>query len=201
VIVAASTALLRAGLEAVVRQHPSLDFAGTLTLGEVRDGFEEMRADVLLLWLPLLDEEWVGTLSEYTLPVVLLTDHPHPALVVNGFRANLRAVLSPEASEAEIVAAIQSAAVNLLTLQQSLFELFSPDLPRVLPELQEPLSARELEVLGLMSEGLSNKLVAHRLGISDHTVKFHVTSILAKLQAGSRTDAVMQGIRQGLILI
>ena len=53
----------------------------------------------------------------------------------------------------------------------------------------------------MLAEGLSNKLIAHRLGISEHTVKFHVTSIMAKLRAGSRTDAVMQGIRRGLVMI
>ncbi|HCC57899.1 MAG TPA: helix-turn-helix transcriptional regulator [Solibacterales bacterium] len=67
--------------------------------------------------------------------------------------------------------------------------------------LDEPLTPRELEVLGMLAEGLSNKLIAHGLAISEHTVKYHVTSIMAKLHAGSRTDAVMQGIRHGLILI
>ena len=67
--------------------------------------------------------------------------------------------------------------------------------------LDEPLTPRELDVLGLLAEGHSNKLIAQSLGISDHTVKFHVAAIMNKLQAGSRTDAVMQGIRRGLIMI
>ena len=60
---------------------------------------------------------------------------------------------------------------------------------------------QEMEVLGMMAEGLSNKEIAGRLGISDHTVKFHVGSIMAKLQASSRTEAVTQGLRLGLILL
>ena len=64
-----------------------------------------------------------------------------------------------------------------------------------------PLTPRELEVLRLMADGASNKIIAHRLGISDHTVKFHVASILSKLNAGTRTEAVMLGVRQGLVYL
>lgn len=64
-----------------------------------------------------------------------------------------------------------------------------------------PLTPRELEVLRLMADGASNKIIAHRLGISGHTVKFHVTSILSKLHAGSRTEAVTLGVRQGLVYL
>ena len=67
--------------------------------------------------------------------------------------------------------------------------------------MTEPLTPREIEVLGMLAEGHSNKAIAHLLGISDHTVKFHVTSILSKLNAGSRTEAVTLGIRQGVIWI
>ncbi len=64
-----------------------------------------------------------------------------------------------------------------------------------------PLTPRELDVLRLMADGASNKIIAHKLGISDHTVKFHVTSILSKLNAGTRTEAVTLGIRQGLVYL
>jgi DNA-binding NarL/FixJ family response regulator len=67
--------------------------------------------------------------------------------------------------------------------------------------LTTPLTPRELEVLRLMADGASNKIIAHKLGISDHTVKFHVTSILSKLNAGTRTEAVTLGIRQGLVYL
>ena len=65
----------------------------------------------------------------------------------------------------------------------------------------EPLTPRELEVLALMAEGLSNKRIAARLGISDQTVKFHVASIGGKLNAVNRTDAVRRGLRRGLIAL
>jgi DNA-binding NarL/FixJ family response regulator len=65
--------------------------------------------------------------------------------------------------------------------------------------IEEPLTPRELEVLALMAQGLSNKRIAERLAISDQTVKFHVASIGGKLAALNRTDAVRRGLRRGLI--
>jgi len=67
--------------------------------------------------------------------------------------------------------------------------------------VDEPLTTRELEVLALMAQGLSNKQIAARLAISDQTVKFHVASIGGKLNALNRTDAVRRGLRRGLIAL
>jgi DNA-binding NarL/FixJ family response regulator len=66
---------------------------------------------------------------------------------------------------------------------------------------EEPLTAREVQVLGLLAEGLSNKAIASRLGISDQTVKFHVASLFGKLGAVNRTDAVRRGVKRGLIAL
>ena len=68
-------------------------------------------------------------------------------------------------------------------------------------EVAEPLTAREVQVLELLAEGLSNKAVGERLGISDQTVKFHVASISGKLGAANRTDAVRRAVRRGLITL
>ncbi len=68
-------------------------------------------------------------------------------------------------------------------------------------ELPEEITSRETEVLGMLAEGLVNKDIAARLGISEHTVKFHISSILDKLGASTRTEAVTLGIRRGLIPI
>ena len=67
------------------------------------------------------------------------------------------------------------------------------------PEFEEPLTAREVEVLQLLAEGLPNKSIATRLGISDQTVKFHVASICGKLGAANRTQAVRLAVRRGLV--
>jgi len=64
-----------------------------------------------------------------------------------------------------------------------------------------PLTTREIEVLGMLAEGVGNKAIARHLDISEHTVKFHISSIFSKLNASSRTEAVILGARQGLILL
>ena len=69
------------------------------------------------------------------------------------------------------------------------------------PSVDEPLTPREIEVLELLAEGLPNKAIAERLGISDQTVKFHVSSISGKLRAANRTDAVRKAVRRGLITL
>ena len=61
------------------------------------------------------------------------------------------------------------------------------------------LTPREIEVLSRLAEGSPNKIIAHELGISEHTAKFHVAQILSKLQAGSRTEAVTAGLRMGIV--
>jgi DNA-binding NarL/FixJ family response regulator len=73
--------------------------------------------------------------------------------------------------------------------------------PRDDEEISEPLTAREVQVLELLAEGLPNKAVARRLGISDQTVKFHVASLSGKLGAANRTDAVRRAVRRGLIAL
>ena len=67
------------------------------------------------------------------------------------------------------------------------------------PPLVEPLTARELEVLTLLADGLPNKQIARDLGVSDETIKFHLASIFGKLGASNRTDAVRQALRRGLV--
>ncbi len=67
--------------------------------------------------------------------------------------------------------------------------------------LDEPLTPREIDVLELLAEGLPNKAIADRLGISDQTVKFHVASIAGKLGASNRTDAVRRAVRRGLVTL
>jgi DNA-binding CsgD family transcriptional regulator len=68
-------------------------------------------------------------------------------------------------------------------------------------QFREPLTTREIQVLGLLAEGLSNKAIGGRLGISDQTVKFHVASLSGKLGAANRTDAVRRAVRRGLIAL
>jgi NarL family two-component system response regulator YdfI len=150
---------------------------------------------------------WLRDLGTLRLPpgVVMLTDDPRPALGVELLRRGGRAVLPRHASSEEIVAAIDAVAAGLVVLHpEAMTSLRSASRARpgaVAAVADQRLTAREIEILGLIAEGLGNKAIAARLRISDHTVKFHIASIFAKLSAGSRTEAVTIGVRQGLIMI
>ena len=188
--VSSSSAIMRAGLEAWLRASTDIEIAP-----------DAHSADVLLAEVD--GDDPPQQLLETTGPaLVLLTGEHQPPWTAEALRAGARAVLPRDLSPPEILAAVQAAAAGLIVLHPQDLDVLAPARPTVAqPALLEPLSGREMEVLGMMAEGLSNKEIAGRLGISDHTVKFHVGSIMAKLQASSRTEAVTQGLRLGLILL
>jgi DNA-binding NarL/FixJ family response regulator len=107
-------------------------------------------------------------------------------------------VVSPDAPPEELSAAIVAVIQGLVVLPRALTGRLLRG-QEVVEEPSEPLTVREREVLGLLGQGLSNKMIARNLRISEHTVKFHVSSIYAKLGAASRTEAVGLGARLGLI--
>ncbi len=169
---------------------------------------DTVQPDVLLVDLGAVRVgAWLRDLGTLRLPpgVVMLTDDPRPALGVELLRRGGRAVLPRHASSEEIVAAIEAVAAGLVVLHPEVMtSVRSASLARpgaVAAVADQRLTAREIEILGLIAEGLGNKAIAARLRISDHTVKFHIASIFAKLSAGSRTEAVTIGVRQGLIMI
>jgi two-component system nitrate/nitrite response regulator NarL len=130
-------------------------------------------------------------------------DSPPPAVLLadglpsqDALRSGVRAVIPRDAPPAQIVAAIYAAAAGLVAVPAEDAGLIMPGSAEPIPETLTP---REAEVLEMLAEGVSNKIIAYRLNISEHTAKFHVNSILAKLNAGTRTEAVTRGIRMGLI--
>ncbi len=143
-------------------------------------------------------------------PVVLLgSDVAEQGLGAWNHRGSIRAWLPVQTSPDELVAALLSAAQGMTVLTEGQAEIVfqSPAGPqlgktagRTLASV-EKLTPRELQVLRMVAEGLGNKEIAGHLGISDHTAKFHVASILAKLHAQTRTEAVALGIRLGLVPI
>ncbi len=190
VMVAARSSVVRAGLESVVRSSSSLQLVGSIDWALVNSA--EFDADILLI-------EAGGALPERTSePTVVLID---TSLVNAALQAGIRGVLSREASPEEIESAIQAVHAGLVVLPAGSLPNILPDVRPPAAALAEPLSEREVEVLNLIAEGQSNKLIAHALGISEHTVKTHVASILAKLGAASRTEAVSQAIRRGLVML
>ena len=116
--------------------------------------------------------------------------------------------LQRDATGEEIVAAIAAVAGGLMTLDRrwagallATPERSQAPIPERLADREEPLTARELEVLQLLAEGLPNKRIAAQLHISEHTAKFHVSASLLKLGAASRTEAVTLAARRGLLIL
>jgi DNA-binding NarL/FixJ family response regulator len=137
--------------------------------------------------------------------LVMLADDAPPAATLRQLPLRGWAIVARDASPAELRAATTAAAQGLAVLPAALAARL---LPARLPssnssrdEEPEPLTLREREVLDLVSHGLSNRQIAERLAISEHTVKFHVASICGKLGAASRTDAVSRGVRRGLVTL
>jgi DNA-binding NarL/FixJ family response regulator len=127
-------------------------------------------------------------------PSIALLDDPAtqgPAAL----RAGARAVLRRNASPTELLAAIEAVNAGLMVLHPD--AVAKP----AAPNANEPLTRREREILTLLADGLGNKIIAARLGISDHTVKAHVGAIFDKLHVGTRAEAVALGLRLGLIAL
>jgi len=134
--------------------------------------------------------------------VVLLADNPDAAWIRQAVQAGVSGILPRTVTAEALCLAFSAAESGLLLLQPNFASRFGSSGSSGLNGLShdvETLTAREHEVLKLMSEGLSNKEIAERLQLSGHTVKFHISSILSKLNAGSRTEAVSLGIKKGLL--
>lgn len=127
------------------------------------------------------------------IPVVALSDDP------DALPAGVHAWLPLHSTPHAIVAALTAAAAGLYTLTPDQAHFFAPRNSG--PRSVEKLTPREIAVLNLMAEGLANKQIAAHLNISGHTAKFHVAQVLAKLRAGSRTEAVRIAIRRGLVAL
>ena len=203
VLIAAPTPALRAGLRALVATS-ELQIAGetaTLALLDV----DIATVDILLL----ADEALLPDLARFIpddarLALLLLAGDGSAATLLRALPLAGWGILPLDSSPAELQVALAAVAHGMVTLPLPLAEqLLGRRSSVAVPtrDQADPLTAREREVLQLVSQGLSNKLIARELQVSEHTVKFHVSSIFAKLGAASRTDAISRGARQGLITL
>jgi DNA-binding NarL/FixJ family response regulator len=135
--------------------------------------------------------------------VVALIDNPASIWLRAGLQAGVNAFLSRNPDYEELRLAIAAAETGMILLHpSSALGLATRSLGTAdLPHHAEHLTAREAQVLRLISEGLGNKEIATRLDISEHTAKFHASSILGKLGVATRAEAVTEGIKKGLIAI
>jgi two-component system, NarL family, response regulator YdfI len=210
VLAYAASPVVLAGLLSMLDSDERLTIVGRSSQpSALAHDLEEAHADVAVLALERRDElPQPLVLSPDATPnapaLVVLVDEPAGAWVIDALRNGISAVLPRSATPDELLAAITSARAGLVVIPSE----FVPTVLRparaasgVATEPRAPLSPREIEILRHLADGLPNKIIAARLGISDHTVKTHVASILDKLGAGTRAEAVALGVRQGLILL
>ena len=200
VFVVAPTPTLRAGLRSMLAAVESADL---LVVGEAGPSGPEPRlsgADVVLVADEDLLEETVLSASEDGSQSLLLLSENEGA--ISRLRTlSLRGwgVVPPDAPSEELGTAVAAVAQGLTVLPKDLAERLIDEPAAAVEQLSEPLTARESEVLGLLGGGLSNKMIARELHISEHTVKFHISSLYSKLGVSNRAEAVSQGARHGLI--
>ena len=130
------------------------------------------------------------------IPAVLLAAEPNAAVVRSAARIKIHSVIPLEVTAHQLVTAIAATVAGFaVTVPRP------PATPASVMRIAEELTAREVEVLRCMARGKTNKQLAVQLNISEHTAKFHVSSVLAKLGAQTRTEAVTIGMTRGLVAI
>ncbi len=198
---------MRAGLGALVQSDRNLTASavapqalaaasGMPALAQISD------ADVILIAPGDLGDETLVNLASLShsegVPLIWLGIDGVPDHVREKRRAG--GVIAPDADAETVVAAIQAVAQGLQVADPAIVQVDAGPMGDAdLEDMPSTLSPREREVLGLVAAGLPNKAIARTLGISDHTVKFHVSSVLTKLGASSRTEAVTLATRQGIL--
>jgi two-component system, NarL family, nitrate/nitrite response regulator NarL len=217
ILIVADDPLARTGLAALLEAQPGCAIAGQTPSGpadHLSGAVETYQPDLVLWdlgWNPEPAVEHLAAFRPGRVPVAALL--PGAALAAQAsaaWSAGARALLSRNSDGPHLAAALLALAQGFSVLDPEV-AAFGPGGQSPAPEggwqagevpaLAEDLTPRELEVLRLLAEGLPNKAIAHRLGISEHTAKFHVNAILGKLGVQSRTEAVVRATRLGLVLL
>jgi DNA-binding NarL/FixJ family response regulator len=204
-LVADDHPMLREGLVAVLGTQPDFEVVGEAADGdEVVRLAESLNPDVILLDLEMPGTDGVAALErlrdvDSTARTVVFTAYDTDERILGSLRAGARGYLLKGASRQEIFGAIRTVHAGGSLLQPAVTDRLLERIDRGGGRDTGNLTPRELEVLALLAHGLKNAEIASRLFISERTVKFHVGSILAKLGADNRTEAVTIAAHRGLV--
>ena len=208
VFIVAAPLRSRRELTALLDDAPDVEVVGTASsFAGAEEDWEEL--DVLLIRdSSESTDELFDSLEDSGLlrqpPVLLLLEQATQNKVNRAIQLGIRGVLPADVAAVQLISAVVAVAKGLVVLQPGELALAAASTRTRnggAAELFEPLTPREKEVLQMLASGLGNKQIAAHLKISEHTAKFHVASILSKLGASSRTEAVSMGLRRGLILL
>jgi DNA-binding NarL/FixJ family response regulator len=201
ILVADDHPVVRDGLVAMLGTQPDFEVVGQAATGrEVLSQVAALRPDVVLLDLEMPEMDGVEALQRLgqansPVRVIVFTAFDSDERIVSAVQAGAQGYLLKGAPREEVFQAVRVVHAGGSLLQP----VVASKLLRQVSDGFEPLTPRELEVLGLVAQGLPNKEIAARLTITVRTVKFYVSSIMAKLGAGNRTEAVAVAAQRGLI--
>jgi NarL family two-component system response regulator LiaR len=206
ILIADDHPIVRKGLAALIETQPDLEL-----LGEAEDGAEAvekvlaLRPDVTLLDLVMPRLDGIQAIREIMRQVprsriLILTSFTEDEKVFPAIKAGAFGYLLKDSSPQDLLKAIRDVHRGQVSLHPTVALKVVRELNQGsdLPPTQDPLTARELEVLTLLAKGLSNEDIAARLVISERTVGTHVSNILSKLHLANRTQAALYALREGL---
>jgi NarL family two-component system response regulator LiaR len=198
--------VVREGLCALIEEWPELEVVGQAGDGDqaVRQA-RFLRPDVILMDLVMPIKDGVTAIGEIKeqdpgARILVLTSFSEDKKAFEAVKAGALGYLLKDSSSDEVVQAIRDVYRGDLSLQPSLALRVIRELarPSPLPPAEQPLTGREVEVLRLVAQGLTNQDIADRLSISERTVRSHVSSFLEKLHLANRTQAALYALREGL---
>ena len=209
VLVVASSPLARAGLSALLDGAVGMSIVGqSAGDADLADALDVYRPDALIWdmgWEPLQTLERLGEVGGVVVLALIADEATALEASAALIGAGVRGLLLQDAGADKLAAALNALGQGLVVITPTIADALRVERSlnaETLPDpLVDALTPRELEVINLIAEGLPNKTIAGKLGISEHTVKFHVNAILTKLSAQSRTEAVVRATRMGLIAL
>lgn len=193
-------ALLRA-----LSDEPDIEVVGVAgTVEEATAAVRMKQPDVVLMDYELPDGDGATATERIKhevagVKVVMVTSHVEEPVLVSAIEAGCSGFVTKHKAVEEVVAAVRAAAVGDALISPSMLARLLPKLRRSYRGIGSDLTAREIEILSLLAEGLSNQAIAERLVISLHTVRNHIQNVLTKLQAHSKLEAVSVAVREGII--
>ena len=206
VLIADDHAIVREGLRSLLETEPGMDL-----VGEAADGGEAvaqaraLQPDVILLDLMMPRMDGIAALGEIRREqpdacILVLTSFTEDEKVFAAIKRGALGYLLKDSSPQELLDAIREVARGEPALHPTIARKVLRELsrPPELPPTPDPLTARELEVLRLVAQGLSNQEIAERLAVSERTARTHVSQILTKLHLANRTQAALYALREGL---